>query len=275
VIKQAFKIACYVFFLMWATQGHAEGDRDFLLGPGDSIHITVYRNPEFTLDLRVSAEGVITFPLLGAVQIGGLSVPDAEARIARGLKEGGFVKEPQVNITLMVARSNFVSVLGQVNHPGIYPIEISKMRLSEALAIAGGITVAAGATGGVTGGDKVILKGTREGRPFLKEIDISSIYLDNKTDDDVIIAARDEIYVPLAPLFYIYGEVQRPGSFTVARNMTVMQALAEGGGLTPRGTERNIELQRRNNGGEMEKRHPAMTDLIQPNDVIFVHESLF
>ena len=134
--------------------------------------------------------------------------------------------------------------------------------------------MASGGTGGVNGGDKVILKGTRDGKPFRKEIDLASIFLDNNTEDDVIIAERDEIYVPLT-LFYIYGEVQRPGSFPVLRDMTVMQALAQGGGLTPRGTERNIQLHRRNAQGVVEKIHPAMTDRIKPNDVLFVSESLF
>ena len=259
---------------MWAVQSQAEVKGDFKLGAGDSIHITVYRNPELTLDLRVNAEGTITFPLLGSVQVAGLSISAAEERIAKGLKDGGFLQDPQVNIALVVARANSFSVLGQVNRPGLYPIEISNLRLSEALSIAGGIAMASGGTGGVNGGDKVILKGTRDGKPFRKEIDLASIFLDNNTDDDVVIAERDEIYVPLT-LFYIYGEVQRPGSFPVLRDMTVMQALAQGGGLTPRGTERNIQLHRRNAQGVVEKIHPAMTDRIKPNDVLFVSESLF
>jgi polysaccharide export outer membrane protein len=274
VIKQTFKIVLYVFLLMCAVQAHAESKRDFMLGAGDSIHITVYRNPELTLDVRVNAGGGISYPLLGTVEVGGLSIPDAEARIAKGLKDGGFIQDPQVNIVMVVSRANSVSILGQVNHPGIYPIEISNLRLSEALALAGGIAMTPSMTGGLPGVDKVIVKGTRDGRPFLKEIDLSSIYLENKTEDDVIIAERDEIYVPFL-LFYIYGEAQRPGSFPVARNMTVLQALAQGGGLTPRGTERNIQLYRRNAQGEVEKLHPAMSDLIQPNDVLYVRESLF
>jgi polysaccharide export outer membrane protein len=160
-----------------------------------------------------------------------------------------------------------VSVLGQVNRPGIFPIEISNMHLSEVLSLAGGVTV--------NGSDKVILMGSRDGKSYRKEIDIASIFIDNKSADDEIISGRDEIYVPLAPVFYIYGEVQRPGSLPLLRGMSVMQALAQGGGLTPRGTERNIQLHRRNAKGEVEKIHPAMTDQIQQNDVIYVRESLF
>jgi len=264
----------YLFFLFWTVQSQADPKSEFLLGAGDSIHIAVYRNPELTLDIRVSADGTITIPLLGPTKVGGLRIADAEALIAKGLQDGGYLKDPQVNITLIIGRANSVAILGQVNRPGMYPIENANLHLSEALALAGGIAMTNGVIGSLPSGNKVILKGTRDGQPFLKEIDLSSIYLDKKVDEDVIIMARDEIYVPFL-MFYIYGEVQRPGSFPVARSMTVMQALSQGGGLTPRGTERSITLYRRNSNGTVEKLHPDMSDLIQPDDVLHVPESLF
>lgn len=267
MIRQIYKIVFCILMLIFATQSQADQNSGFLLGPGDSIHIAVYRNPDLTLDIRVNADGSINFPLLGTVQVAGHTISDAETLIAKGLKSGGFVQEPQVNITLIVVRANQVSVLGQVTRPGIYPIEISNMHLSEALSLAGGVTV--------NGSDKVILMGTRDGKTYRKEIDIASIFIDNKSADDEIISGRDEIYVPLAPVFYIYGEVQRPGALPLLRGMSVMQALAQGGGLTPRGTERNIQLHRRNAKGEVVKTQPAMTDQIQQNDVIYVRESLF
>jgi polysaccharide export outer membrane protein len=76
-------------------------------------------------------------------------------------------------------------------------------------------------------------------------------------------------------MFYIYGEVQRPGSFRIERNMTVLQALAQGGGLTPKGTQRNIKLHRRNAKGVIEKLSAEITDPVLPDDVIYIKESLF
>ena len=267
MIRQLYKIVFCLLLLVWSSQSQADEKSGFLLGPGDSIHIAVYRNPDLTLDIRVSADGSISFPLLGSVQVAGHTIADAETLIAQGLKNGGFVQEPQVNITLIVVRANQVSVLGQVARPGIYPIEISNMHLSEALSLAGGVTV--------NGSDKVILMGTRDGKTYRKVIDVASIFIDNKAADDEIVSGRDEIYVPLAPVFYIYGEVQRPGALPLLRGMSVMQALAQGGGLTARGTERDLQLHRRNPKGDVEKIHPAMTDQIQQNDVIYVRESLF
>jgi polysaccharide export outer membrane protein len=271
VIVKTCKILLGALFLMCFVQCHAEerrdDKRDFRLGPGDSIHVTVFRNPDLALDTRVTESGAINYPLVGVVQVGGISISEAEARIAKGLKDGGYVRDPQVNITLVTVRGNLVSVLGQVTRPGLYPLDSANLHLSEVLAIAGGVSAG--------GGDRIIVKGVRNGQSFRKEIDLSSIFLDGRDQDDIVVMERDEIYVPLAPLFFIYGEVQKPGSGVILRDMTVIQALAQGGGLTPRGTERNIELRRRSASGEVQKLHPSMSDKILPNDVLFVHESLF
>lgn len=267
MIIKVWKILLCVLLLLWNVPAHAEVGSDFLLGAGDSIHTSVFRNPDLTLDTRVNVDGSITYPLLGSIHIGGLSIPDAEALIAKGLKDGGFMQDPQVNIVMVTVRGNLVSVLGQVNRPGLYPLDPANLRLSEMLALAGGIAQ--------SGGEKVIVVGTRDNKPYRREINIASIYLDNKIDEDIIMSGRDEIYVPLAPMFYIYGEVQRPGASVVLRDMTVIQGLAQGGGLTLRGTERNIQIHRTKSDGKVEKFHPEMTERIQANDVIYVHESLF
>jgi polysaccharide biosynthesis/export protein len=267
VIRHALKIGLCLFSLTWAVQSFADEKHDYQLGSGDSIHIVVYRNPDLGVDTRITEGGTITYPLLGSVHVGGLTIAKAEELIAKGLRDGGFVQQPQVNITLVTVRGNLVSILGQVNHPGLYPLESLNMHLTEVLALAGGASV--------TGGDKVILIGTRQGKSFRKEVDLGAIFSDTKIDDDPVIFAGDKIYVPIAAVFYIFGEVQRPGSFRFESGMSVMQALAQGGGLTPRGTERNIQLHRRNAKGTLDKLSPEMADHIQPNDVIYVKESLF
>lgn len=267
MIERIWKALLCTLLLMSAVQSHANDNPDLRLSAGDSIHITVFRNTDLVLDTRISESGTIRYPLIGTVQIGGLTISEAEARIAKGLKDGGFVQEPQVNIAIVTDRANLVSVLGQVSKPGIYPLDPTNLHLSEVLAIAGGV--------GPAGGDRVVVKGTRNGQPFRKEVDLAAIFIDGRSDDDIVINGRDEIYVPLAPMFYIYGEVQKPGSAIILRDMTVIQALAQGGGLTPRGTQRNIQIQRRNANGELEKLSPALEDRVLPNDVIYVHESIF
>lgn len=247
--------------------------QDYTLGPGDNIRILVFQNPDLALDTRVAEGGTITYPLVGSLRIGGMPIPKAEKVIADALKSGGFVQQPQVNIVLMQVRGNQVAVLGEVNRPGRYPLEIFNTRLSEMLANAGGITSGAGVVGG--GSDRVIVTGWRDGKRFRKEIDIPSMFLKDRPDEDIEVAGGDVIYVPAAPVYYIYGEAQRPGAFRIQRGMSVQQALAAGGGPTIRGTERGMKLYRTSDSGKVELIKTKPTDLVQPNDVIFVTESLF
>lgn len=240
---------------------------EYKLSPGDSIRIQVYQNPDLTLETRVTENGHITFPLIGVARVGGLSIAQAEQRISRALQSGGFIKQPQVSITLLQARGNQVSVLGLVTRPGRFPLETSTTRLTEMVAIAGGI-----APGGA---DTVVVTGTRDGKPFQKEIDITNIFLSKRLQDDIVVAGGDVIYVHRAPTFYIYGEVQRPGSYRVERDMTIRQALAQGGGLTPRGTERGLIIHRRGADGAIESITPNLSDRVRQDDVLHVRESLF
>ncbi|SDZ78162.1 polysaccharide export protein EpsE [Nitrosospira multiformis] len=239
---------------------------DYPLGPGDILRIQVFQNPDLTTETRVSESGSITFPLVGALEVGGLSVASAENKLASALKKGGFIKQPQVTIVLLQMRGSQVSVLGQVNRPGRFPLE-TLSRVSDMLAAAGGTTP--------LGDDFAIVTGTRNGQAFRKVIDIPALYLEERSDEDIILAGGDTIYVHRAPVFYIYGEAQRPGAYRIERGMTVMQALAQGGGPTPRGSEWWLRLHRRNADGVVEKLSPDMTDAVQPNDIIYVRESIF
>ena len=111
------------------------------------------------------------------------------------------------------------------------------------------------AGGGVatTGGDQLVLTGTRSGKPFRMEIDLPSVFsAEQNRTNDVLIQNGDVLWVDRAPLVYIYGEVQRPGPMRLERGMTLMQVLAAGGGLTQRGTERGIRVHRKAADGKVQ-----------------------
>jgi len=251
----------------------AEDPKNYTLGPGDEIRIMVFQNPDLTLDTRVNENGSISYPLIGAVDVGGKPINAAEQSIASALKSGGFVQQPQVSILLMRIRGNQVSVLGEVNRPGRYPIETFNTRVSEMLANAGGIISGISQNGG--GDDKVILVGYRNGERIRKEIDVNEMFQSNSTSEDMTVAAGDILYVPPAPLYYIYGETQKPGSFRIRDGMSIQQALAEAGGPTLRGTERGLKIYRKNGDGQVQAVKTSPNDLVQPGDVIYVSESLF
>jgi polysaccharide export outer membrane protein len=240
---------------------------EHLLGPGDVIRISVYQNPDLGVETRLSENGQITMPLVGAISLDGLSSSAAEQKIAKALKDGNFVLKPQVAVTLTQVRSAQISILGQVAKPGRYPIEQVNMKVSEMIAAAGGV---------IQGGSDVItLVGTRNGKPVRLDIDLPAILQAGKSELDITVANNDIIYVDRAPLLYIYGEVQHPGVARLERGMTVLQALAQAGGLTQRGTDRGLRIHRRDNNGQTRVIQPNMNDLVERDDVIYVRESIF
>ena len=240
---------------------------EYRLGSGDVVRINVYQNPDLTLETRVTEAGIVSYPLLGVIRLGGLTVTAAEKLIADGLRNGNFVKQPQVTIVVLQVRGNQASVLGQVNRPGRYPIEVADMRLSDLLATAGGATNA--------GSDLVIVTGTRDGKPFRLEVDLPTLFAPGGKAQDILILNGDAVWVDRQPLVYIYGEVQRPGPMRVERAMTVMQTLATGGGLTLRGTQKGIRIHRKTSDGKVQVIEPTLDDKVIDGDVVYVRESLF
>ena len=239
----------------------------YRLALGDMIKITVFQSPDLSLETRITEAGVISYPLLGSVNLAGLTVAEAEQRIAKGLRDGNFVKQPQVSINVVQARGNQVSVLGQVGRPGRYPLETGEVRMTDMLATAGGVAPG--------GSDIVVVVGTRNGQPHRVEVDLPSVFAPNRRSADVLLENGDVIWIERAPQIYMYGEVQRPGAMRLERNMTVMQALASAGGLTQRGTARGLRVSRKDAGGTVREIEPTMTDTLRPDDVVFVRESVF
>ena len=237
------------------------------LGEGDSVRITVFQNPDLTTETRISERGTITFPLIGEISLAGLTPAGAEGRIAKQLIEGKFVLKPQVSLNVIRVRSRQVSVLGQVARPGRYALDDTSSSLTDILALAGGISQ--------TGDDNVTVMITRNGKTAKLEINVPSMYRIGDLSRNLQLESGDAIFVQRAPVFYIYGEVQRAGTYRLEPAMTVMQALSVGGGVTSRGTDRGLKIHRRTPDGAVAKLDAKLTDPVEPDDVIYVRESLF
>lgn len=238
------------------------------LGVGDIVRITVFQNPDLTVEAgRISETGEVNFPLIGKVVLGGSTITVGEQKIAKMLRDGGFVLRPQVTIQVGQIRSSVISILGQVAKPGRYPIETVGSKVSEMIATTGGV-----APGGA---DVVTLVGTRNGRAVKLEIDLPAILQSGKAELDIPVENGDILYVDRAPTGYIYGEVQRPGQFRLERGMTLLQVLAQSGGLTARGTARGIKVHRRDANGNVSVIDLQMNEPVVRDDVIYIKESLF
>jgi polysaccharide biosynthesis/export protein len=238
-------------------------DTDYRVGAGDVIKVTVFGHPDLTSELRVSEAGSISFPLIGEVKISGMSTSAVESQIANRLEFGGFIRQPQVNVMVLQFESQKVSVMGQIHKPGQYPLARAS-KVLDLLAEAGGVDNA-------TAGDQATLlrkDGTRI------PIDLHALF-DGDPGQNVPLGAGDTIYVPKAPQFYVYGEVQRPGVYRLERNMTVSQGITAGGGLTVRGTERKPVVKRRNGDGTEKEVVVKGSDLLQTDDVLYIRESWF
>ena len=245
----------------------ARAPEEYRLGAGDVLRIAVYQNPDLSLESRLSEAGVLNFPLLGPVRLGGLTVGAAEQLIARGLREGQFVRQPQVNVSVVQVRGHQASVLGLVNRPGRFPLEATGLRLTDLLAMAGGTSPGSA--------DVAVVTGVRQGQAWRVEVDLPALFSPGGQSRDVSIVHGDTVWVDRQPQVYIYGEVQRPGPLRLERGMTLMQVLATGGGLTPRGTEKGIRVHRRGPDGRLQVMQPAMDDTVREGDVVHVRESLF
>lgn len=258
-----------------AGQASADADRLVLLGPGDSIMIQVYGQPDMTSTVYVADDGTVHVPLAGNVPVSGTTPVRAAQRIAQALKSGGYFVDPVVTVSLVQTRSERVSVLGEVKTPGTYAIDPSTT-VFDLLAQAGGETA--------NGADIVyVRRHEADGHVTSFPVDLQSLGgaggpaalgAENQAASRRL-QAGDELYVPQAEHFYIYGEVTAPNLYKLEPGMTMIEAVARAGGITPRGSARRIEVKRQGKDGRYVVSHASPDELVQPDDVIRVKESLF
>lgn len=239
---------------------------DYLLGGGDTVDIAVYEQPDLTTVARISQDdGTITFPLIGEVTIAGLSPEAAGSKIAKLLKDGGFIKNPQVALTVQEFLSQKIPIMGQVNSPGEYSLK-GESRVIDLISQAGGLKIDAA--------DLITVVKNEGGKSVKHEIDLLQFYAGDMSQN-IEVSRGDFILVPKMDRFYIQGEVTGTGTYRLERDMTVMQALSVGGGITGRGSLKGMKVIRHKADGTTQKIGVELTDRLQPNDVLIVKERLF
>lgn len=238
---------------------------DYQVGSNDSLDIVVYDNPDLSSSVRVSANGTINFPLIGEIKVVGSTPRQIEGLIRNKLISGKFLKDPQVRVNVAQFKSQSVAVLGEVRNPGKFVIE-GESSVLDILAEAGGLVQSAG--------DRILLVKRDGGGEKTLTVDMHNFNSGDFSENHQI-GNGDVLIVPKNDSFYIYGEIRSPGLYRLERNMTVMQALSVGGGLTNRGTQKGLVISRRDGNGRVSELRVGLSDGIQPNDVIYVKESIF
>jgi len=240
-----------------------------LLSPGDLIHISVFDAPELDQHARISDSGELSLALISRVAVAGLTPPQAEQRISSLLAAGGYMRHAQVSVLVEQYATADISVSGQVQHPGTYPVSTPR-NLLDVLSMAGGFTPVA---------DIHVTIQRRNGKH-------ETVYAAVVNDADmallnaVLIYPGDLVIVPKAGIVYVLGDVSRPGGYVMTNDaqLTVMQAIALAAGTTKTAYENRARLVRQTATGpveiplplkDMEKgRHPDLS--LQADDVVFV-----
>lgn len=262
---QPLAFVAWLLLAIVSGQVSAQSMRE-VIGPGDTVRITAYRNPDLTTEARLSDEGKLNVPLVGEISLRGLTPDQAAKRIADRLKSGKYVLDPQITVTVVQARSRLVSILGFVNSPGRYELDGISAKISDVIAMAGGLDPNAS--------DKIVLHPSGAGKSEPVIVDLSSI-IQGDSSRNIEVRGGDSIFVPRASVVYVYGEVQKGGAYRIEPDMTVMQAISLAGGITPRGSESRVQIRRKGSDGKWKQFSVKLTDAVSPDDVIYVREGLF
>jgi polysaccharide export outer membrane protein len=238
----------------------------FLIGAGDTVVITVLGRPELSASGNVSGDGLVTAALIGAVPVLGLSPQQAAQRIAQAYKDGQYLVDPQVTVTLSDYQSQQLSVLGEVKAPGRFAMR-TRLSILDALALAGGISD--------SGAQLAYILRPEDSVVTRYEIDLDALLQAGAGQQYFELLAGDTVVVPKAELFYIYGEVKSPNAYKLKPGLTVIQALSLAGGLSDKGSDRRIDLRRQGEDGRLQTQAATLSDTLLPNDVIYVRERLF
>ena len=207
---------------------------DAPIGPRDVIEVKVFQDPNLYTKGTVTDDGRINMPLIGKVDVSGLTPSEVEAKI-KGLLDR-FINNPDVSVTVLEAGSKPISVIGAVTHPGRIGIT-GNISLIQAITQAGGLASGYGRT-------LYVLRTAANGLTEQIAIDIDDLMVNGNPDLNLPLRANDVINVPIDSSINIYvlGEVMRPGSVQFRRSQTptLLQALAAAGGPTDRASKRVI-----------------------------------
>lgn len=227
------------------------------------MRVTVFGQPELSAEIGVNDMGAITLPLIGSVDVNGMATGEVAKKIAAIYRDKQFLVHPEVSVEAIQIRSQMVSILGEIQHPGRYPIP-GNLTVLELLAIAGGLT--ADADTSIT----LLRHAPNQEQEVRIPIKLGQTGDAERQPLDVSMQSGDVVYVNKKLLFYIHGEVNRPGAYQMEPDMNVMRAISIGGGMTQRASARRISIYRKD-----QKISSDMTDTVQAGDVVFVKESLF
>ncbi len=242
---------------------------DLLIGAGDLLEVSLYGMPDFKTDVRVNSGGEISLPMLGTVAVGGLSIEQGQALIERKLSQKGLFNDPHVTVFEKEYATQGISVLGEVQKPGIYSL-LGSRKLYDALSAAGGTTPKAG---------RYVLITRRNDPEHPVRVPLLT-GTPESMENNVAVEPGDTVVVSKAGVVYVVGDVRQPGGFVMenGNDISVLKAIALAQGTNPNAALNAAKLIRKTPEGpkdvalSLKKMLAAKApDLqLQPDDVVFI-----
>ena len=247
---------------------------DYVVGPQDVLTVQVFDQPDLGGKYTVETDGTFSFPLIGRVTAGGLTLRKVESELKKQLADGYFTN-PQVTVAVEQYRSRRVFVMGEVRSPG--PVSLTgDMTLIEALARAGSTLPSA------SGEIAIVRPAQGTNGPTLptaeSEADILRARIrdleSGRRNQNIELRDGDTIFVPRAESVYVFGEVKSPGAYIIQNDTTVLQALSLAGGVSEDGAMNRIKIVRLVNGVKSELK-ADLGDPVKPGDTIMIPRKYF
>jgi polysaccharide export outer membrane protein len=240
---------------------------EYTVGDGDVLDIKVYENDDLATTVRVTANDTIRVSLIGEVDVSNLTVSEVASRIETLLADG-YLVNPQVDVFVKEYRSKKVIILGQVNRPGLFELQ-GKTTLLEFISKAGGLTSDVGSTATIK------RKSVETGEDDNIEIDLNRLIKKGDTSLNVSIRDGDSVYISKADVYYVSGEVNKPGDYKLEDDITIIKAITTAGGFTKIAAEGKVKVNRVIDGQQLVLENVKMDMPVLPDDVIIVPESFF
>ena len=278
VMRFWFAVFLFVFFVAAPVAAQEEQTGEgvgYRVGIGDVIEVEAFQEDEISGEFSVEVSGAITFPLLGTVPVAGMTVAEIATLLERLLEKDYYV-DVQLKVEVDVFASQPVTLLGEVQLPGTYYLE-GRTTLTELLSRAGGLKSSAGPVLELRRTARIEGEGPPE--PMIFETAKLST---GEVGRDLILQAGDVLYVSPKQIYFITGEVARPGQYEISLGMTLMQALSQAGGVGKFASQ-VIEIHREVGGEKkilsVDLSHIRKGRLADPavisGDVIFVKRRFF
>lgn len=271
-------------YLIKFPEAGGKGAKDYKVGGYDVLNITVYEEKDLSREaVRVSADGYLSFPLIGRLMVDNLTTSEIEKLISLKLAEGQYLLDAHTSVMVTEYRSKRFLVLGAVKNPGSYPLQ-ARERVLDAISRAEGVSSdQAGKKGMIIRTED---PNTTKEHKIVINLDLQGLLKGRDQVSNLFLRDKDVLFIPKAEYFYIIGEVKEPGSYALTdREITLVEAISMAGGFTPIAARNRTRIIRVEDGVEkiIEVKVDAITDagkkihdvMIQPNDVIVIPESFF